>query len=126
MDFKKTTEILRQKMEYLVKINSRDTFNILDFHLEFFGQKSLLEEYEIFVSFDYLLLWDSSPRGFGIKLEQIISEMSDLLNQYRITEEYKLVKSDGVHSYDPLINSINYIYEEKHIINMVFFFIAEP
>lgn len=126
MDFKKTKENLKKKMEYLLRINSREEFEILDFDLEFFNQQSLLEEYEIFVSFDYLLLWDAHPRGFGIKLQEIISKMSNILSQYRISEEYKLVKSDGIYTGEPFISSINYIFEEKHIVNMSLFFIAEP
>ena len=62
MDFKKTTENLKKKMEYLLRINSREEFEILDFDLEFFDQQSLLEEYEILITFDYLLLWNPSPR----------------------------------------------------------------
>ena len=34
MDFKKTTENLKKKMEYLLRINSREEFEILDFDLE--------------------------------------------------------------------------------------------
>jgi len=126
MDFKKTTEILKQKMEYLLKVNSRDEFDILDFDLEFFNQQSLLEEYEILVTFDYLLLWNPSPRGFGKNLEEIISKISNYASKYRITDDYKLTKSDGIYTGEPFITSMNYVFEEKHIVSISLFFNAEP
>jgi hypothetical protein len=126
MDFKKTTENLKKKMEYLLRINSREEFEILDFDLEFFNQQSLLEEYEILLTFDYLLLWDSLPRGFGKKLEEVTSKISNYASKYRITDEYKLIKSDGIYTGEPFITSMNYVFEEKHIVSMSLFFIAEP
>jgi hypothetical protein len=126
MDFKKTTENLKKKMEYLLRINSREEFEILDFDLEFFNQQSLLEEYEILLTFDYLLLWDSLPRGFGKKLEEVTSKISNYASKYRITDEYKLIKSDGIYTGEPFITSMNYVFEEKHIVSISLFFIAEP
>jgi hypothetical protein len=126
MDFKKTTENLKKKMEYLLRVNSREEFEILDFDLEFFNQQSLLEEYEILLTFDYLLLWDSSPRGFGKKLEEVTSKISNYASKYRITDEYKLIKSDGIYTDEPFITSMNYVFEEKHIVSISLFFIAEP
>jgi hypothetical protein len=126
MDFKKTTENLKKKMEYLLRVDSREEFEILDFDLEFFNQQSLLEEYEILLTFDYLLLWDSLPRGFGKKLEEVTSKISNYASKYRITDEYKLIKSDGIYTGEPFITSMNYVFEEKHIVSMSLFFIAEP
>jgi hypothetical protein len=126
MDFKKTTENLKKKMEYLLRVNSREEFEILDFDLEFFNQQSLLEEYEILLTFDYLLLWDSLPRGFGKKLEEVTSKISNYASKYRITDEYKLIKSDGIYTGEPFITSMNYVFEEKHIVSISLFFIAEP
>jgi hypothetical protein len=34
MDFKKTTENLKKKMEYLLRVDSREEFEILDFDIE--------------------------------------------------------------------------------------------
>jgi hypothetical protein len=126
MDFKKTTENLKKKMEYLLRINSREEFEILDFDFVFFNQQSLLEEYEILLTFDYLLLWDSLPRGFGKKLEEVTSKISNYASKYRITDEYKLIKSDGIYTGEPFITSMNYVFEEKHIVSISLFFIAEP
>lgn len=126
MDFKKTTENLKKKMEYLLRINSREEFEILDFDLEFFDQQSLLEEYEILITFDYLLVWAESPRGFGNKLEEITSKISNYASKYRITDEYKLTKSDGIYTGEPFITSMNYVFEEKHIVRVSLFFNAEP
>jgi hypothetical protein len=126
MDFKKTTENLKKKMEYLLRVNSREEFEILDFDLEFFNQQSLLEEYEISLTFDYLLLWGSYPRGFGKKLEEVTSKISNYASKYRITDEYKLIKSDGIYTGEPFITSMNYVFEEKHIVSISLFFIAEP
>jgi|688.fasta_scaffold05236_8 hypothetical protein len=126
MDFKKTTENLKKKMEYLLRVDSREEFEILDFDLEFFNQQSLLEEYEILLTFDYLLLWDSLPRGFGKKLEEVTSKISNYASKYRITDEYKLIKSDGIYTGEPFITSMNYVFEEKHIVSISLFFIAEP
>ena len=126
MDFKKTTENLKKKMEYLLRVDSRDEFEILDFDFVFFNQQSLLEEYEILLTFDYLLLWDSLPRGFGKKLEEVTSKISNYASKYRITDEYKLIKSDGIYTGEPFITSMNYVFEEKHIVSISLFFIAEP
>ena len=126
MDFKKTTENLKKKMEYLLRVDSREEFEILDFDFVFFNQQSLLEEYEILLTFDYLLLWDSLPRGFGKKLEEVTSKISNYASKYRITDEYKLIKSDGIYTGEPFITSMNYVFEEKHIVSMSLFFIAEP
>jgi hypothetical protein len=113
-------------MEYLLRVDSREEFEILDFDLEFFNQQSLLEEYEILLTFDYLLLWDSLPRGFGKKLEEVTSKISNYASKYRITDEYKLIKSDGIYTGEPFITSMNYVFEEKHIVSISLFFIAEP
>jgi hypothetical protein len=126
MDFKKTTENLKKKMEYLLRVDSREEFEILDFDFVFFNQQSLLEEYEILLTFDYLLLWDSLPRGFGKKLEEVTSKISNYASKYRITDEYKLIKSDGIYTGEPFITSMNYVFEEKHIVSISLFFIAEP
>ena len=109
-----------------MRINSREEFEILDFDLEFFDQQSLLEEYEILITFDYLLLWNPSPRGFGKNLEEIISKISNYASKYRITDEYKLTKSDGIYTGEPFITSTNYVFEEKHIVSVSLFFNAEP
>ena len=126
MDFKKTTENLKKKMEYLLRVDSREEFEILDFDFVFFNQQSLLEEYEILLTFDYLLLWDSLPRGFGKKLEEVTSKISNYASKYRITDEYKLIKSDGIYTGEPFITSMNYVFEEKHIVKVSLFFDAEP
>jgi hypothetical protein len=125
MDHQKSTKILTQKLNYLVKMASKDQFDIIDLSLDFHGSPDLLDGYTIFIECDYLWPWVPTPLEFSSQLIEITKMITDYLNMYVITKDFKLVKNDkGIVSDSPIIASIEFELEERHVMTMSFGFDA--
>ena len=116
--------ILQEKLKYLLIMESKPKFIILDFLFmpEFHtNEKTSLESYVIDIKFDYDGPISHESLYFLQDIRKVINEIRELLLKYTITTDGKLISGTGNSWIDEgFIFDLNYKHEETHEFNMSF------
>ena len=117
-------ELLREKLEYLITMNAKSTqFDIMSVHIEFYyidQNHTKLANYDIDVKFDYQGSIDIDMYSFAHDIQRMSEKLRDVLNEYVITEEGKIVegKNSNCFATEPMIFNIEYEADTKHIFDL--------
>lgn len=117
-------EVLSEKLKYLIVMNAKPKqFEIMNVYVEFEytdQNHTKLSNYDLDIKFDYNgpLEWDMY--SFAHDIKRMSEKLRDILNEYVISEEGKLVsgKNSNCFTTEPLIFSIDYQVDEKHIFDL--------
>jgi hypothetical protein len=117
-------ELLREKLEYLITMNAKSTqFDIMSVHIEFDyidQNHTKLANYDIDVKFDYQGALEFDMYSFAHDIQRMSEKLRDILNEYVITEEGKIVSGNNSNCFatEPMIFSIEYKVDEQHIFDL--------
>lgn len=117
-------EVLSEKLKYLIVMNAKPKqFEIMNVYVEFEytdQNHTKLSNYDLDIKFDYNgpLEWDMY--SFAHDIKRMSEKLRDILNEYVISEEGKLVSGKNLNCFttEPLIFSIDYQVDEKHIFDL--------
>lgn len=121
-------EVLSEKLKYLIKMNAASSqFDVMNIYIEFDyvdQNHTKLANYDVDVKFDYngQLEWDMY--SFAHDIQRMSEKLRDILNEYVITEEGKIVsgKNSNCFTTEPMIFSIEYKVDEQHVFDLGFKF----
>ena len=117
-------EVLSEKLKYLITMNSKSThFDIMNLYIEFDyvdQEHTKISNYDMDVKFDYQGPLDFDMYSFAHDIQRMSEKLRDILNEYVITEEGKIVsgKNSNCFTTHPLIFSIEYKADEQHIFDL--------
>jgi hypothetical protein len=117
-------DVLKEKLKYLITINSQKWFEIIEMYFEFdYVDQSheQLHSYEIDVKFDYHGIIDFYGfYSFTADLRKMSEELKTILLEYIITQDGKIVSGEKSNCYtlEPMIFNIEYEADTKHIFNL--------
>jgi hypothetical protein len=117
-------ELLSEKLKYLITMNAKSTqFDIMSIHIEFDyidQNHTKLANYDIDVKFDYQGAIDIDMYSFAHDIQRMSEKLRDVLNEYVITEEGKIVegKNSNCFATEPMIFNIEYEADTKHIFDL--------
>lgn len=117
-------EVLSEKLKYLIVMNAKPKqFDIMNVHVEFEytdENHTKLSNYDLDVKFDYNGPLDWDMYSFAHDIQRMSEKLRDILNEYVITEEGKIMsgKNSNCFATEPLIFSIEYKVDEKHIFDL--------
>ena len=117
-------ELLSEKLKYLITMNAKSTqFDIMSVHIEFDyidQNHTKLANYDIDVKFDYQGAIDIDMYSFAHDIQRMSEKLRDVLNEYVITEEGKIVEGKNSNCFptDPMVFSIEYKVDETHIFDL--------
>jgi hypothetical protein len=117
-------EVLKEKLKYLIRIGAKThQFDIMDMYFEFtYTNQShdKMESYDIDVQFDYQGALDFDMNSFTNDISRMSEKLRDVLSEYVISREGKLVSgiNSNCFSAEPMIYSIEYKVDEKHLFNL--------
>ena len=117
-------EVLSEKLKYLIIMNAKPKqFEIMSVYVEFNytdNSHEKLESYEIDVKFDYGGALDFDVYSFAHDIQRMSEKLRDVLSEYVISREGKLVSgiNSNCFSGEPMIYSIEYKVDEKHLFNL--------
>lgn len=117
-------EVLKEKLKYLIRIAAKGRqFDIMDMHFEFtYTNEShdKMESYDIDVQFDYGGPLEFDMYSFAHDIQRMSEKLRDVLSEYVISREGKLVSgiNSNCFSGEPMIYSIEYKVDEKHLFNL--------
>lgn len=117
-------EVLSEKLKYLIVMNAKPKqFDIMNVHVEFEytdQNHTKLSNYDLDVKFDYNGPLDWDMYSFSHDIKRMSEKLGDILNEYVITEEGKIMsgKNSNCFATEPLIFSIEYKVDEKHIFDL--------
>jgi predicted AlkP superfamily phosphohydrolase/phosphomutase len=114
-------EVLKEKLKYLIRIAAKGRlFDIMDMYFEFtYTNEShdKIESYDIDVQFDYEGPLEFDMYSFAHDIQRMSEKLRDVLSEYVISREGKLVSgiNSNCFSGEPMIFSIEYKVDEKHL-----------
>ena len=117
-------ELLKEKLKYLITMNAKSThFDIMNVHIEFDyidQNHTKLANYDIDVKFDYQGSIDFDMYSFAHDIQRMSEKLRDILNEYVITEEGKIVSGNNSNCFatEPMIFNIEYEADTKHIFDL--------
>ena len=117
-------ELLSEKLKYLITMNSKSTqFDIMSIYIEFDyidQNHTKLANYDMDVKFDYQGALEFDMYDFAHDIQRMSEKLRDLLNEYVITEEGKIVegKNSNCFTTHPMIFNIEYEADTKHIFDL--------
>ena len=117
-------ELLSEKLKYLITMNAKSTqFDIMSIHIEFDyidQNHTKLANYDVDVKFDYTGSLEFEMYSFAHDIQRMSEKLRDILNEYVITEDGKIVegKNSNCFATDPMVFSIEYKVDEKHIFDL--------
>jgi hypothetical protein len=117
-------ELLSEKLKYLITMNAKSTqFDIMSIHIEFDyidQNHTKLANYDIDVKFDYQGAIDIDMYSFAHDIQRMSEKLRDVLNEYVITEEGKIIegKNSNCFATEPMIFNIEYEADTKHIFDL--------
>jgi hypothetical protein len=117
-------ELLKEKLEYLITMNAKSTqFDIMSVHIEFDyidQNHTKLANYDIDVKFDYQGAIDVDMYSFAHDIQRMSEKLRDVLNEYVITEEGKIVEGQNSNCFatEPMIFNIEYEADTNHIFDL--------
>ena len=117
-------EVLSEKLKYLIIMNAKPKmFEVMNVYVEFDyidQNHTKLENYDVDVKFDYNGALDFDMYSFAHDIQRMSEKLRDVLNEYVITEEGKIVegKNSNCFTTHPLIFNIDYKADETHIFDL--------
>jgi hypothetical protein len=117
-------EVISEKLKYLILMNANSTqFEITNLFVEFEfsdNTSTQIENYDIDVKFDYNGALDPDMYSFAHDIQRMSEKMRDLLSEYVISQEGKIVSGNNSNCYpaEPMIFSMDYRIDEKHIFEL--------
>ena len=118
-------KVLEEKLKYLVIMESKPEFNILEFYIEFDYYDNpikRIDTYDINIKFDYNYSLDPDIYSFAHDIQRMSEKLKNVLNQYIITQEGKIVAGNLTKGFtdNGSVWEINYAADNKHIFDMSF------
>jgi hypothetical protein len=117
-------EVLSEKLKYLITMNAKSTqFDIMSVHIEFDyidQNHTKLANYDLDVKFDYQGGLDIDMYSFAHDIQRMSEKLRDLLNEYVITNDGKIVegKNSNCFATEPMIFNIEYEADTKHVFDL--------
>ena len=116
-------ETLIEKLKYLYTIELREKRCIVKaFDIDFVTKDDLIEEVDIYVTFDYEGHIDGTePYVFAYTIRNLLDGVRECFTSYTPTKEGKFVKGDeNVYVSDPMVFKLEYEWEVKQIFSLSF------
>ncbi len=112
-------QVLKEKLTYLIKMNSAKWFDIEDVYVEFEytdESREKLSRYDLDITLDYHGAIDLELFEFVRDIEKMSNNLQEYLLEFVINQEGKIVSGKGsnVFTLDPMIFSADYKVDEKH------------
>jgi hypothetical protein len=117
-------EVLSEKLKYLILMSAkRNQFNVMNVYVEFnYTDESheKLESYDVDVKFDYEGSLEFEMYSFVYDIQRMSEKLRDVISEYVISQDGKLINGNNSKCYpsDPLVFSIEYKVDEKHIFDL--------
>jgi len=117
-------EVLSEKLKYLILMSAkRNQFEIMKVYVEFnYTDESheKLESYDVDVKFDYEGSLEFEMYSFAHDIQRMSEKLRDVISEYVISQDGKLINGNSSKCYpsDPLVYSIEYKVDEKHIFDL--------
>ena len=117
-------EVLSEKLKYLILMSAkRNQFEIMNVYVEFnYTDESheKLESYDVDVKFDYEGSLEFEMYSFAHDIQRMSEKLRDVISEYVISQDGKLINGNNSKCYpsDPLVYSIEYKVDEKHIFDL--------
>jgi hypothetical protein len=118
-------ELATEKLKYLLMTETGRDFEILDVGIDFnytdYDKRDKLEEYDVDITFDYLLTIDSQSYDFGVDIHRMSEKLETIISKYTFNSEGKIVKdSDSAFVDHGMIWKVDFIADTKHVFEMSF------
>jgi hypothetical protein len=118
-------ELATEKLKYLLMTETGRDFEILDVGIDFnytdYDKRDKLEEYDVDITFDYLLTIDSQSTDFAIDIHKMSEKLRNIILKYTFNSEGKIVKdSDSAFVDHGMIWKVDFIADTKHVFEMSF------
>ena len=117
-------EVLSEKLKYLILMSAkRNQFEVMNVYVEFnYTDESheKLESYDVDVKFDYEGSLEFEMYSFAHDIQRMSEKLRDVISEYVISQDGKLINGNNSKCYpsDPLVFSIEYKVDEKHIFDL--------
>jgi predicted AlkP superfamily phosphohydrolase/phosphomutase len=117
-------QVLSEKLKYLILMSAkRNMFNVMNVYVEFnYTDESheKLESYDIDVKFDYEGSLEFEMYSFAHDIQRMSEKLRDVISEYIVSQDGKLINGNNSKCYpsDPLVFSIEYKVDEKHIFDL--------
>ena len=117
-------EVLSEKLKYLILMSAkRNQFEIMNVYVEFnYTDESheKLESYDVDVKFDYEGSLEFEMYSFAHDIQRMSEKLRDVISEYVISQDGQLINGNSSKCYpsDPLVYSIEYKVDEKHIFDL--------
>jgi hypothetical protein len=124
-------EVLSEKLKYLILMSAkRNQFEVMNVYVEFnYTDESheKLESYDVDVKFDYEGSLEFEMYSFAHDIQRMSEKLRDVISEYVISQDGKLINGNSSKCYpsDPLVYSIEYKVDEKHIFDLGYKFLYE-
>jgi hypothetical protein len=118
-------ELATEKLKYLLMTETGRDFEILDVGIDFnytdYDKRDKLEEYDVDITFDYLLTIDSQSTDFAIDIHKMSEKLRNIILKYTFNSEGKIVTdSDSAFVDHGMIWKVDFIADTKHVFEMSF------
>jgi len=117
-------EVLSEKLKYLILMSAkRNQFEIMNVYVEFnYTDESheKLESYDVDVKFDYEGSLEFEMYSFAHDIQRMSEKLRGIISEYIINQDGKIINGNDSKCYpsDPLVFSIEYKVDEKHIFDL--------
>ena len=117
-------EVLSEKLKYLIIMNAKlSMFEVMNIYIEFDyvdQNHTKLANYDIDVKFDYNGSLEFEMYSFSHDIQRMSEKLRDILSEYVITQDGKIVEGQNSNCFptDPMVFSIEYKVDEKHIFDL--------
>ena len=117
-------EVLSEKLKYLIIMNAKPKmFEVMNVYVEFDyidQNHTKLANYDVDVKFDYNGALDFDMYSFVHDIQRMSEKLKDILNEYIITEDGKIVEGKNSNCFTtyPLIFNIDYEADNRHIFDL--------
>jgi hypothetical protein len=117
-------EVLSEKLKYLIIMNGKPKmFDIMTVHIEFEyidQNQTKLANYNVDVKFDYNGALDFDMYSFAHDIQRMSEKLRDILNEYVITRDGKIVSGDKTNCFstEPMVFNIDYEADNRHIFDL--------
>jgi hypothetical protein len=117
-------EVLSEKLKYLILMSAkRNMFEIMSVYVEFtYTDESheKLESYDVDVKFDYEGSLEFDMYSLAHDIQRMSERLRDIISEYIINQDGKIINGNDSKCYpsDPLVFSIEYKVDEKHIFDL--------
>jgi hypothetical protein len=111
-------EVLGQKLKYLIMMEIREKFDILEFAVEIFEDKGEISDYIVEIKFDYLKAMDGDMPNLTKDMNKVFNQIADAIEKYSISKQGKIDTNLSNFVHPPQVWDIDFIYDEKHVFNV--------